>query len=125
MLGDSVAKSTPILSQVAPIPKDSPNPFVVLNSSEAILEEGELRQIEVNKLVSEENIVSKALTGPYFLAPPLEGGSSHSSPIDASSPPSYANITQKKQGASSGSSDDDSIELLSKKVGRKSKKEIR
>ena len=52
-----------------------------------------------------------------------EGGPSHS-PIRSSSPPSYADITRKKQHISFGSSEDDTFEQHSKK-GRKSKKEIR
>ena len=124
MIDDSATGITPILSQVAAIPKDSPNLFAVLNSSEAILEEVRLWQIEVNELVSEENIVSKDLTDPYFSAPPLEGGSPLSSPVDTSSPPSYADIARKKHGASSGSSKDDSFEPK-KTAGRNSKKEIK
>ena len=45
------------------------------------------------------------------------------SPIGANASPSYADITRKKQAESSSSSEDDSIEQLSKKAGRKSCKE--
>ena len=113
-----------IASQAGDIPKGDHNSFAVLNSSETILKEGELRQMEVNELVSEENTVSKDLTGPSFMAPPLEGGSPLSSPVDTSSPPSYADIARKKHDVSSGSSEVDSFEP-EKTAGRKSKKEIR
>ena len=56
------------------------------------------------------------------LVPPWDGGPSHSPPIGENSPPSYADITRKKQDNSPSSSDDDPI---SKKGGRKSKKDIR
>ena len=49
----------------------------------------------------------------------------HPSPNGAKSSPSYAKITKKKPVDSLGSSDEDSIEKLSKKVGRKSRKEAR
>ena len=78
----------------------------------------------MNELDSEESTVPKDLVGPYFSASPLEGDSTHSSPTEACSPPSYADITRKKHGASFGSSDYDSSEQLSKK-GRNSKKELR
>ena len=107
MIGDYVVGRTPISSQVVSIPKASPNPFVVLISPKAILEEGELQQFQVNELDSEENTVPKDLAGPSFSASPLEGDSPHSSPIEASSPPSYADITRKKHGFSFGSLDDD------------------
>ena len=112
-------------SQVVDIPKVSPNPFAVLSSSEAILEEGELQQFDGNELDSEGNTIPKEHAGPSLSAPPLDGGPPYTSPIDASSPLSYADITRKKQVVSSGSSNDDSFEQLSKKAGRKSKKEIR
>ena len=79
----------------------------------------------MNELVSEESTVSKDLSGTSFSDPPLEGVSPHSPPVDATSPPSYADIARKKNGASSSSSDDDSFEQFFKKIGRKSKKEIR
>ena len=55
---------------------------------------------------------------------PLGAGESSPAPIGVSSPPSYADIACKKPTDSSGSSDEDSIDQLSKKAGRKSKKEI-
>ena len=42
---------------------------------------------------------------------------------EANPSPSYANITRKKQVDSSGSSNEYSIEHISKNVGRKSRKE--
>ena len=80
--------------------------------------------MEVNEPVSEENIVFKDLTGPSFVAPPLEGSSPLSSPVDTCSPPSYADIARKKHDVSSGSSKDDSFEPK-KTAGRNSKKEIK
>ena len=45
------------------------------------------------------------------------------SPIGVNSSPSYADITKKKMSDSSTSSDEDSTQQLSKKAGRKPKKE--
>ena len=56
---------------------------------------------------------------------PREGDPLQHSPIGVNASPSYADITRKKQVESSGSSEDDSIEQLSKKAGRKSRKETR
>ena len=47
----------------------------------------------------------------------------HPSPNGAKSSPSYAKITKKNPVDSLESSDEDSIEKLSKKVGRKYRKE--
>ena len=74
--------------------------------------------------VLEEIFVSKDLSGPSFIALPLEGGSLLSSPVDTCSPPSYVDIALKKHDVSSGSSEDDSFDPK-KTTGRKSKKEIR
>ena len=74
--------------------------------------------------VLEEIIVSKDLSGPSFIALPLEGGSLLSSPVDTCSPPSYADIARKKHDVSSSSLEDDSFEPK-KIASRKSKKEIR
>ena len=63
MIGDFDVGTNPISSQVGVVPKASPNPFSVLSSLEAILEEGELQQFEVIELESEENISSKDLAG--------------------------------------------------------------
>ena len=109
--------------QAVDIPKAPPNPFVVLNSIEAILEEGEIEQRDGHELDSEET-TSKHQAGPSFSNPPLVFGSLFSPPKDASFPPSYADIIRKKQGAKSGSSEDEFFEL-SKTIGRKSKKENR
>ena len=53
---------------------------------------------------------------------PLGVGESSPAPIRASSSPSYADIACKKPTDSSGSSEEDSIDQLSKNIGRKSKK---
>ena len=105
MLGDSATGKIPS-SQVVDTPKASPN------------------QLDGPELDDDEDIVSKDQSGPLISVPPCDGGPSHTSPNYASSPPSYADITRKKQAVSSGSSYDDSIEQLSKKAGRKSKKEV-
>ena len=49
----------------------------------------------------------------------------HPSPIGANPSSSYAEILNKNPTISSGSFDDDSIEKISKKAGRKSRKEAR
>ena len=56
---------------------------------------------------------------------PKDGEQQNPSPNGAKSSPSYAKITKKKPLDSSGSYGDDSIEKLSKKAGRKSRKEAR
>ena len=79
-----------------------------------------MQQFDGHELEYEVNTVSKDQVGPS----PQDGCPSHTSPIGARYPPSYADITRKKQATNSGSFDDDSIEQLSKKAGRKSKKEV-
>ena len=49
----------------------------------------------------------------------------HNSSVGANSPPSYAEILKKKLIDTSSSSEEDSIEQFTKKVGRNSRKEIR
>ena len=49
----------------------------------------------------------------------------HNSPIGLISSPSYAEILKKKLIDTCGSSEEDSIEQITKKVGRKSRKEVR
>ena len=110
VIGDFVV-GTASNSQAVNIPKVDHNSFVVLNSSETILEEGELSNMEVIELVLEDISVLKDLSGPSFVALPLEGGSLPSSPIDTCSPPSYVEIARKKHDVSPGSSEDDSFEL--------------
>ena len=126
-------------SQADGLPKAPSNPFAVLSPPEDFLEEGEVQKFEEHELDSEVISTSQEQVG---LSPPREGvlsipicaspspstihgegGPSHS-PIRSSSPPSYADITRKKQPVSLGSSEDDTFEQHSKK-GRKSKKEIR
>ena len=121
------------------LPKFPPNPFAVLSPPKYFLEEGEVQKFEEHEQESEVNSTPQeqvvltppregVLSLPICASPPpysipREGGPSHS-PIHASSPPSYADITRKKQPISSRSSEDDTFEQHSKK-GRKSKKEIR
>ena len=54
---------------------------------------------------------------------PREGEPLQQSPNGAKASPSYFDITRKKQADISGSYDEESIEQLSKKVGKKSRKE--
>ena len=61
-------------------------------------------------------------TGPIHSTPLRDGGPPL--PVGDSSPPSYADIARKKLAESSASSDENSIEQLSKKGGRKSTKEL-
>ena len=49
--GKILISSHSVVSPIAP-----PNPFSVLSSSENILEEGEMEQLDVQDLVSDENI---------------------------------------------------------------------
>ena len=49
----------------------------------------------------------------------------HNSPLKPSTSPSYAEILKKKVVDSYGSSDKDTFEQSSKKIGRKSRTEIR
>ena len=91
-------------SKADDIPKVDHNSFAVLNSSETILEEGELSNVEVIEPVLEDISVLKDLSTPSFVALPLEGGSLPSSPIDTCSPPSYAEIARKKNDVSPDSS---------------------
>ena len=121
IIGDFVAGTA---SQAGEILKGDHNSFDVLNSSETILEEGELSNMEVIEPVLEDISVLKDLSGPSFVALPPEGGSFPSSPINSCSPPSYAEIARKKNDVSPNSSEDYSFELK-KTVGRKSKNEIR
>ena len=72
----------------------------------------------------ELNIVTSDQAGQSSLVPPWAREPSQVSPIGFSSPPSYVDIARKKSAESSGSSNEDSIDQLSKKAGRKSKKEI-
>ena len=85
-------------SQAGDILKGDHNSFVVLNSSKTILEEGELSNVEVIEPVLEDISVLKDLSGPSIVSIPPEGGSL--SPINSFSPPSYAEIAQKKNEVS-------------------------
>ena len=108
--------------QVVIPPNPSSNQFDALNS--VSLEEGEMQQLDGDEL----EVIPVAQTVPHEQSDPppssatlWAGGPSHCSPIGENSPPSYANIA-RKQIDSPNSSEDDQI---SKKGGRKSKKEIR
>ena len=89
------------------------NHFVVLDSSD--LEEGEVHHLDGNEMDSVE-------AGPIHLTPLRDGDPPL--PVGDFSPPSYADIARKKLAESSDSSEENSIEQLSKKGGRKSKKEL-
>ena len=124
--------------QVDGLPKAPSNPFAMLSPSEDFHEEGVVQKSEEHELESKVNSAPQEHVGPsppnegdfslpFCASPPPssihgEGGPSHF-PICSNSPPSYANITRKKQPVNSGSSKDDTFEQHSKK-GRKSKKEI-
>ena len=99
------------------------NQFAVLSSSEDILEEGELHHLD-GIVMETEVIVTTDQFGPSFSTPTWVGEYSPT-PIGAISPPSYVGIAHKEPTDSSGSSNEDSIDQLSKKAGRKYKKEIR
>ena len=90
------------------------NHFVVLNSSD--LEEGEVQHLDG----IEKDFVD---AGSIHSIPIMDGDPPL--PVGDCSPPSYADIARKKPAESSNSSDENSIEQLSKKGGRKSKKELR
>ena len=110
-------------------PNASSNHFVVLSSPEVpILEEGELQQFEVQDDEPKVNTGPMEQAGATNSELPSVGESlqqNHPSLSGAKTSPSYAEITKKKLVDSSGSSDEDSIEQLSKKSGRKSRKEAR
>ena len=87
-----------IVSAMAP-----PNPFSILSSFETILDEGEIQLLDVQDLVSDENISLKQQASPSFLSPSLVGDPL--SPLkDVNSPPSYADIARKKHRVRYGSS---------------------
>ena len=90
------------------------NHFVVLNSSD--LEEGEVQHLDGNEMDYVE-------AGPIHSTPLRDGDPPL--PFGDLYPPFYADIARKKPAESSDSSDENSIEQLSKKGGRKSKKELR
>ena len=89
------------------------NHFVVLSSS--YLEEGEVQHLDGKEMDSAD-------TGPIHSIPPRDGDPPL--PVGDFSPPSYVDIARKKLAESSDSSDENSIEKLTKKRGRKSKKEL-
>ena len=76
------------------------------------------------ELDSQAIIVTPNQAGPSH-SNPLRDGEPSLIPIGDLSPPYYVDIARKKQTKSSDSSDENSIEQLSKKGGKISKKEIR
>ena len=107
----------------------SSNHFVVLSTPKATsLEEGELPQLEAQNEDRKVNTGTMEQGGSANSDLPIVGESlqeDHPSPNRAKSSPSYAEIAKKKPADSYGSFDEDSFEQLSKKVGRKSRKEAR
>ena len=128
MKGDIAAGKNLPNPRVVEIPKASSNHFVVLSSPKVpIIEEGELQQVEVQDDDPKFNTGSMEQAGAANSKLPSVGESlqeDHPSPNRAKTPP-YAEITKNKPTDSSGSSDEDSIEQLSKKASRKSRKEAR
>ena len=57
--GVPAAEEIPIASHDVVSPKALPNPSFALSSSENILEEGEMEQLDVQDFVTDENIASK------------------------------------------------------------------
>ena len=123
MTSDSIVRKNLPIPQVVDSSKAPSNHFVVLISFDAILEEGEFQQFDGIVLESEANIVTPDQAG-ASLSNPLWDGEPSLAPSGDCSPSSYANIACKKPADSFESSDENSIEQLSKKAGRKSKKEI-
>ena len=120
MARDSIVEknSTPLAASNVPS-----NPFVVLSSSYANLEEGEFQHLDGKKLVSEAITVTPDKSIPS-LSNYLWDGEPPLAPIGDFSPPSYADLACKKPTDSFYSYDENSIDQLSKKAGRKFKKEI-
>ena len=109
----------------------SSNPFVVLCPFEyqnsPVLEEGEVQQSDVHIDESEVNIGSQEQFGPILFEIPCANAilqEIHKSPSSAISSPSYTEIPKKKPIDTSGSSEEDSIEKITKKAGRKSQKDM-
>ena len=126
MKGDLAARK---ILHVVEYPKASSNHFVVLSSPEVpILEESELPQLKAQNEDLEVNTRSMEQDRLANSVLPCVGESlqkDHPSPNRSKSSPSYAEIAKKKLDDSSGSSDEDSFEQISKKAGRKSPKEAR
>ena len=103
------------------------NPFVVLGPLEDQIhppEEGEILPSEV--LYSEiEEVVGNIETPASQPSGVSIMQKIHYSPSRIPSSPSYSEILTKKVVDSYGSSNDDSIEQSLKKIGRKSRKEVR
>ena len=113
---DSVVEKLP--TPLVNTPIGPSNHFVVLISSD--LEEGEVQHLDGIKMDSIVTTPNHA--GPPHSIPLRDG--EPPLPIGDCSPPSYADIAQKKSVESSNSFDENSIEQLSKKGGRKSKEEL-
>ena len=112
--GKTVANDLVVEKPLVNTPIGPSNHFHVLSSLD--LEEGEVQHLDGNEMDSVE-------VGPIHSTPLRDGHPPL--PIGDFSPPSYADIARKKPDESSNSSDENSIEQLSKKGGRKSKKELR
>ena len=101
--------------------------ILLLSTPEATaLEEGELQHLEGQVEVPDFNLrlLEQVVVSNIELL--MEGEPlQHTSPEGAKVSPSYVDITRKKQDVFSDSSDEDSIEQLSKNDGKKSKKETR
>ena len=121
MASDSaVGKPHPAPQAVIP-PNPSSNQFDALNY--VALEEGEMQQLDGDEL----ELIPVPQTVPHEQSDPPPSsatlwaeGPSHSSSIGENSPPSYADIARKQIDSPSSSEDDP----ISKKICRKSKKEI-
>ena len=96
------AAKGPSASHVVVSPKAAPNPFFVLSSSENILEEGEMEQLDTLDIGTNESIPLKDQADSSFLSPGV-------SPLPKEISPSYADIAWKKHGVSSGSLEDESL----------------
>ena len=97
------------------------NHFVVLSSFD--LEEGEVQHLDGIEMDSVAIITPNHASPTHLI--PLWDGEPPLIPIGDRSTPSYVDIARKKPVKRSDSSNENSIEQLSKKGGRKSKKEIR
>ena len=89
MTSDSTIGKKPPTPQVVDSSKFPSNQFVVLNSSDAILEEGELQQFDGLVLDSKVVIVTPEQVGPS-ISTPLWDGEPSLAPSGDFSPPSYA-----------------------------------
>ena len=106
--------------------------MVVLSSRKdhnpPVLEEGKVRRSIVQEEEVEVNIVPREKYGTTISEIPCIDAilqEKHDSPTCATPSPYYAEIIKKKLVDMSGSSEEDSIEKITKKASRKSRKEVR